>query len=138
MPANIIDVERAGAGGQEIRSLQPRWGLRKGVAGAEHDTAAFAELAEQGRERDRCADAAAAIAATLEAVARRDDEGIGISHPAGERADVIGLNAAFAGSVLQRPGVRPRHEGVIAEHMLVNERAVMGADALQLHGEREG
>ena len=57
------------------------------VAGAQHDAAAVAQLAEQRRQRNCRPDAAAAIAAALEAVAGRDDERIGFGHPASEACE---------------------------------------------------
>ncbi len=49
IPADIVDGERAGAGGQQIRSLQSGWGFGKRIAGSQDDAAAFAQLAEQRR-----------------------------------------------------------------------------------------
>ena len=115
---------------REIWPLQLRHRLWKTVASSQHDAAGCIETAHQRRQRNSRPDTAAAIAATLEAVAGRDDEWIGIGHPTCKLADIIGFDAAFGRGLVQRPLVRPRHEGVIAEQVLVDERAVMGADAL--------
>jgi len=69
MPADIVDVERAGPRGSQIRPLQLGRGLGKGVARTEDDAAALAQLAEQRRQSDRSSDAASAIAAPFEPVA---------------------------------------------------------------------
>ena len=65
VPTEIDQIERASARGRQIRPLQFGERLRKGVTGAEGDAAAFAELAEQCRQGDRGADAAAAVAAAF-------------------------------------------------------------------------
>ena len=138
MSADVHDVERTRTRGHKVRPLQLRHRLGKAVTGSQHDAAGRIETAHQRRQRNRRPDTAATIAATLKAIARRDDEGVRIGHPASQRADIIGLDPALVGSLLQRPVVRPRHECIIAEDMLVDESTVMGADALQLHSEREG
>ncbi len=81
MAADIVDVERAGACRNQVRALQFRQGLGEGIARAEDDAAAAAELAEQRRQRNCRSDAAAAIAAALEPVAGRQHEGIGFGQP---------------------------------------------------------
>src|SRR5439155_24540954 len=69
MPADIVDIESAGAGGKQIGPLQLGRGLGKGVACPEDDTAAFPQLPEQCRQCDLRANSAAAVASAFEPIA---------------------------------------------------------------------
>ena len=88
MPADIVDIERAGACGREIRPLQFGRGLGEGIARSENNAAAFAELAEQCRQSDRGPDSAAAITAAFEPVAGRQDQRFGLGQPMRRRSAI--------------------------------------------------
>src|SRR5437870_3296887 len=94
MAADIVDVERAGAVGDQIRPLQPVRGLREGVARTEYDAIALAQLTEQCRQGDCRTDCAAAVATAFEPVARRQYQRRGFGEPAREGPDVILLQTA--------------------------------------------
>src|SRR5208282_3153718 len=138
MPADVVDRQRASAGGQQIRALQPGGSLGKGVARGQYDAAALAELAEQSRQGDRRADAAAAVAAAFEAVAWRQNERFGLGKPAREGQDLAFLQPAGRGCSCRGPLPGARHELLEAQYIGGDEEVIQRSRPLELGGDGPG
>jgi len=124
MPTDIVDVEGAGSGGEQIRPLQPGQCLRKGIAGGEHDAIALTELAEQRRQCDCGPDPATTIAPPFEPVARRQHERFGLGEPTCESQDLALLQSADGSRPRHRPFPGSRHEFLGAQDVRGNEGVV--------------
>ena len=69
----VEDVDRAGTGGDQIRTLQPLDSFRKCGAGfGDQAATGDAELSHQSRESENCANAGAAVAVALQTIADGD------------------------------------------------------------------
>src|SRR5688572_5946711 len=73
---HIQNVQYTRIGRQEIGPGKFRSGLREGITGTQHDTARLSKPSKERRQCNRGPDPAAAIAASLQAIARRQDNGL--------------------------------------------------------------
>ena len=138
MATDVVDVEGARAGGDQIGPLQPGGRFWEGIARAQDDAAAAAELSEQRRERNRRPDAAAAVAAAFEPIAGRQHQRFRLGQPAREPADPVGPQPADGGGPLGRPFAGTAHERLEAQHMRGDEAIVERAHSLELDGNGPG
>ena len=137
--ADVDDIEHARARGHQVGALQPRHGLREGLARpVDEATAGHPELAGQRGQREDRADAVAAVLVALEAIAHADGRGRQRVIPLGELPHLRRGHPRDALGIGQRHRARPLHVRLEAFHVALDEGAVEGAAPLQLGGERPG
>ena len=137
--AHVHDVERAGAGRDEVGALEAlrRLGEDEARAVDASGPGHAPSPRERGQGKDR-PDAAAAVLVALEPVThadrRRREGGI----PLGERLDLALGDAADPRGLGRRVAPRARHELVEALNVALDEAVVEGASPLQLRRDGPG
>ncbi len=139
MLADVQDVQRPRAFGDQVGPLQTRHCLREGVARRRLQPAAgYAELAGQGGQGADRPDRRAAVAVPLQPVAEVDRRRARLAIPLGDGADIIRGHAANFRRALHRIRPRQGHEFLEPVHVLLDEIVIEAAGALQFAGQRPG
>src|SRR5829696_3553318 len=126
MAAHIQNVQYSRTVRQEIGPGQFRSGLWECITGTQHDTARPSKLSKERRQCNRGPDPAAAIASSLQTIARRQDNGLGFCQPLREKPNFTCRHSANSSRCFRRPFPGSTHEFVIATHMLLDKTLIMG------------
>src|SRR5215213_5712707 len=137
MAADIQNVQCARAGRQEIGPGQFRSSLRESMTRTQHNAARSAKLSKERRKCNRSSNPAAAIAPSLKAVARGQDNRLGFRHPLCEKQYVACRDSANSRRCFRWPFPRNLHKFVIPTHILLDKALIMDAKPLQLDGHGE-